>query len=63
MITFPRIRNAPLMRAAFCLVVFAVLVSGCGYKGPLYLPAPKEQAAKPAPKPPPAQPAPAAGGA
>ena len=39
------------MRAAIFLVVLAVLCSGCGYKGPLYLPKPKPEASKPASKP------------
>ena len=43
------------MRAAICLAVLAVLVSGCGYKGPLYLPKSKPEAQKPAPKPAPVQ--------
>lgn len=43
------------MRAAICLVVLAVLASGCGYKGPLYLPKPKPEAQVPAPSPAPAQ--------
>ena len=43
------------MRAAIFLVVLAVLTSGCGYKGPLYLPKPKPEASKPAPKPAPEQ--------
>jgi predicted small lipoprotein YifL len=40
-----------MMRAAICLLVLAVLLSGCGYKGPLYLPKPKSEAPKPAPAP------------
>ena len=43
------------MRAAIFLIVLAVLASGCGYKGPLYLPKPKPDASKPAPKPAPEQ--------
>ena len=39
------------MRAAICLVVLAVLIAGCGYKGPLYLPKPKPEAQKAAAKP------------
>jgi len=39
------------MRAAIRLLVLAVLLSGCGYKGPLYLPKPKPEAQKPAPAP------------
>ena len=43
------------MRAAISLILLAVLLAGCGYKGPLYLPKPKPEAQKPAPKPAPAQ--------
>jgi len=43
------------MRAAISLILLAVLLAGCGYKGPLYLPKPKPEAQKPAPKPVPAQ--------
>ena len=39
------------MRAAICLVVLAVLIAGCGYKGPLKLPKPKPEAQKAAAKP------------
>ena len=44
-------RLPTIMRAAICLLVLAVLLSGCGYKGPLYLPKPKSEAQKPAPAP------------
>jgi len=43
------------MRAAISLILLAVLLAGCGHKGPLYLPKPKPEAQKPAPKPAPAQ--------
>lgn len=43
------------MRAAISLILLAVLLAGCGFKGPLYLPKPKPEAQKPAPKPAPAQ--------
>jgi predicted small lipoprotein YifL len=43
------------MRAAISLILLAVLLAGCGYKGPLYLPTPKPEAQKPASKPAPAQ--------
>ena len=43
------------MRALFPLLVAGMLLAGCGYKGPLYLPKPKPEAQKPAPKPAPAQ--------
>jgi len=36
------------MRAAIALLALAAAVSGCGYKGPLYMPKPKPEAAKPA---------------
>lgn len=36
------------MRAAVPLIVLAVSIAGCGYKGPLYLPKPKPEAQKPA---------------
>ena len=39
------------MRAAIFLLVLSVLLSGCGFKGPLYLPKPKPEAQKPAPAP------------
>ena len=51
MIPSPRIYPSFIMRAAICLAVLALLASGCGYKGPLYLPKPKPDAQKPAPKP------------
>ena len=41
----------PSMRAAFWLIVLALSIAGCGYKGPLYLPKPKPEAQKPAPPP------------
>jgi predicted small lipoprotein YifL len=40
------------MRAVLSLIVFAVSLSGCGYKGPLYHPKPKPAAQKPGPTPP-----------
>jgi predicted small lipoprotein YifL len=39
------------MRSAICLVALALLFSGCGYRGPLYLPKSKPEAQKPVPKP------------
>ena len=42
------------MRRLLSMMVLAVLLTGCGYKGPLYLPKPKPEAPKPAPKPAPA---------
>jgi len=39
------------MRSAICLILLAVLVAGCGYRGALYLPKSKPEALKPAPKP------------
>jgi predicted small lipoprotein YifL len=42
------------MRAAISLILLAVLLAGCGFKGPLYLPKPIPEAQKPAPKPAPA---------
>ena len=39
------------MRAVLSLIVLAVSIAGCGYKGPLYLPKPKPEAQKPAPAP------------
>jgi predicted small lipoprotein YifL len=36
------------MRALFLLIVSALLVAACGYKGPLTLPKPKPEAQKPA---------------
>jgi predicted small lipoprotein YifL len=43
------------MRAAISLILLAVLLAGCGYKAPLYLPKPKPEAQKPASKPAPTQ--------
>lgn len=43
------------MRAAISLILLAVLLVGCGYKGPLYIPKPKPEAQKPASKPAPTQ--------
>lgn len=47
------------MRALLPMIVCALLVAGCGYKGPLYLPKaktePKPGVQKPAPRPAPAQ--------
>jgi len=42
------------MRPLLLLMALAVLLAGCGYKGPLYLPKPKPDAQKPAVKPAPA---------
>ena len=39
------------MRALLLLIVCALLLSACGYRGPLYLPKPKPEAQKPAPAP------------
>jgi predicted small lipoprotein YifL len=39
------------MRALILMVVAALLVAACGYKGPLYLPKSKPEAQKPATKP------------
>jgi predicted small lipoprotein YifL len=39
------------MRAPLLLIAFTVLLAGCGYKGPLYLPKPKPEAQAPAPSP------------
>jgi len=36
------------MRALSPLIALAVLLAGCGYKGPLYLPKPKPGAQQPA---------------
>ena len=36
------------MRAALYSIALAILIAGCGYKGPLYLPKPKPVAQKPA---------------
>ena len=44
------------MRAVLSLIVLAVSIAGCGYKGPLYLPKPKPEAQKPAPAPAPVAP-------
>ena len=41
----------PTMRAVFSMIVLALSIAGCGYKGPLYLPKPKPEAQKPAPPP------------
>ena len=43
------------MRAILSMIVLALLIAGCGYKGPLYLVKPKPEAQKPAPPPPAAQ--------
>ena len=43
------------MRPLLLLMALAVLLAGCGYKGPLYLPKPKPEAQKPDLKPAPAQ--------
>ena len=37
------------MRALLPLIVLALLLAGCGYKAPLYLPKPKPEAQKAAP--------------
>jgi len=39
------------MRALLPLIVLALLLAGCGYKAPLYLPKPKPEAQQPAPPP------------
>ena len=36
------------MRPFLLLIALAVLLAGCGYKGPLYLPKTKPEAQKPA---------------
>lgn len=36
------------MRKIFLLLIIALLLAGCGLKGPLYLPAPKPAATPPA---------------
>ena len=36
------------MRNLLPLLMLAVFLAGCGYKGPLYLPKPKPEAQKPA---------------
>jgi len=43
------------MRDTLIPILLAVLLAGCGHKGPLYLPKPKPEAQKPASKPAPAQ--------
>ena len=43
------------MRTLLSLMALAVLLAGCGHKGPLYLPKPKPEAQKPDLKPAPAQ--------
>lgn len=43
------------MRDTLILILLAALLTGCGYKGPLYLPKPKPEASKPAPNPAPEQ--------
>jgi predicted small lipoprotein YifL len=43
------------MRNTLITLLAAVLLGGCGYKGPLYLPKPKPEAQQPAPKAAPAQ--------
>jgi len=42
------------MRDTLIPILLAVLLAGCGHKGPLYLPKPKPDAQKPAVKPAPA---------
>ena len=42
------------MRTLLSLMALAVLLAGCGHKGPLYLPKSKPEAQKPALKPAPA---------
>ena len=37
------------MRALLPLIVLALLLAGCGYKAPLYLPKPKPEAQRTAP--------------
>jgi predicted small lipoprotein YifL len=37
-----------IMRPAVSLLLAAVLLSACGYKGPLYMPKPKPEAQRPA---------------
>lgn len=43
------------MRVLQYLIALAVLLAGCGYKGPLYLPKPKPGAQQPATPPAPQQ--------
>ena len=43
-----------LSRIRFLALLLIPLFTGCGYKGPLYLPKDKPVAAKPAPQPAPA---------
>lgn len=43
------------MRSLLSLIALAVLLAGCGYKAPLYLPKPKPGAQSTAPKPAPGQ--------
>ena len=43
------------MRAAISLILLAVLLAGCGHKGPLYLPKPKSESQKPDLKPAPVE--------
>jgi predicted small lipoprotein YifL len=43
------------MRPLLLLMALAVLLAGCGYKGPLYLPKPKPEAQKAASKTAPSQ--------
>jgi predicted small lipoprotein YifL len=43
------------MRALLPIIVCALLLAGCGYKGPLYLPKDKTQSKPEARKPAPAQ--------
>jgi predicted small lipoprotein YifL len=59
MIVFTQSRYRSAMRDSLILILAAVLLAGCGYKGPLYLPGSKTEstpeakkpAAKPAPQP------------
>lgn len=62
MINSPQPSFRPHMRAAICLALLAVLSTGCGNKGPLYLPKSKPEAQKPAQKPAAPQPQPDAVG-
>ena len=43
------------MRTLLSLMALAVLLAGCGHKGPLYLPKPKPEAQKPDLKPAPVE--------